>query len=85
MVVIWAGRKEEAERFKQEHCAGRGVIVAGNHMARTLDGLRPTAVIQLDGAGEGEEGKLVRAVLSHSIMKSKNPVPWIDLRGKLAS
>lgn len=83
MVVIWAGRKEDAEHFKRAHCAGRGVIVAGNHMSRTLEGLRPTAVIQLDGAGEGLDGKQVREVLNRSITKSGKPVPWIDLRGKL--
>lgn len=84
MVIIWAGSKEDAERFKREQCLGGGVIVAGNRMSRSLDGVRPTAVIQLDGAGEGEDGKRLREVLNISIRKSRNPVPWIDLRGKLA-
>lgn len=84
MLVIWAGTKPEAEAFGRTMVAGRGVIYAGNHMARSLEGLRPTGVIQLDGAGEGPDGKIVREVLSQSITKSRNPVPWIDLRGKLA-
>lgn len=85
MVVIWAGRKEDAEDFKRKSVLGRGgVIVAGNHSSRTLDGLRPTAVIQLDGAGEGDEGKKVREILSRSITKSGKPCPWIDLRGMLS-
>lgn len=84
MVIVWARTKEDAERFKREQCLGGGVIVAGNHMSRSLEGVRPTAVIQLDGAGEGEDGKRLRMVLNSSIQRSRNPVPWIDLRGKLA-
>lgn len=84
VVVIWAGRKEDAEAFRRAANVGRGAIVVGNHMARSLEGLRPTAVILLDGAGEGSEGKLVREVLNRGIAKSPRDVPWIDLRGKLA-
>lgn len=84
MIVIWGRTKPDAEEFRRKNVAGRGAIVAGNHMARSIEGLKPTGVIQLDGAGEGADGKEMREVLTRAVTKSQRPVPWIDLRGQLA-
>lgn len=80
MMVIWGATKLQAEEFRRRQVLGRGAIAVGNDSARSLDGMRPSAIVMLDGSGSGE----VRAVLDMAARKSTKPVPWIDLRGQLA-
>lgn len=87
MLVIWARTQDEAREFAHKARLGRGgVIFAGDKMSRSLEGLRPTAIIQLPGAGETPEGRQVKSVLQRSVYRapSGKPVPWLNLSDVLA-
>lgn len=81
MVVIWAGTKQEADRWRQKFVNGRGgVVTAGDQSARTLDGLRPTAIVMVGAAGQTSAGAQVREVLNRAAGKASREVPWLDFR-----
>lgn len=80
MLVIWAETQNEARDFAQAARVGSGgVIFAGNRMARSLDGLRPSAIIEVGGARHLPGGADMLAVLQRATYKASKPVPWLQL------
>lgn len=80
MLVIWTATQEESRAFAQAARVGRGgVIFAGNGSARSLEGLRPSAIIEVDGARHKPGGAEVLAVLQRASHKTNKPVPWLQL------
>lgn len=86
MLVIWADTKERAEAWRRRAViSARDSRCIGNASVRSLDGMRVTQVIQLDGSGVGPLGAEVGHVLERCARKTPEPVPWLDLQGGAAS
>jgi hypothetical protein len=79
-MVIWAETQEKARRFAESARLGTGgVIFAGNRSARSLRGLKPTAILEVDGARHLPGGAEVRLTLNAGVQRAPRQVPWLQL------